>query len=65
MSTGAAVPSGVSREEAQLLKEAIIMVRKQMEMKRSERLFWKTGDRSEAPPGIPNGIPPRRSRQSG
>lgn len=29
MSTGAAVPNGVSREEAQLLTEAIIMVRKQ------------------------------------
>lgn len=29
MSTPAAVPNGVSREEAQLLTEAIIMVRKQ------------------------------------
>lgn len=51
MSTRAAEPNGVSREEAQLLKEAIIMVRKQNEMKRSERLFWKTGHRREAPEG--------------
>lgn len=39
MSTRAAVPNGVSREEVQMLKEAIITVRKQNEMKRSERLF--------------------------
>lgn len=60
MSTPAAVPNGVSREEAQLLTEAIIMVRKQNaqrekvmkaeekksdETKRSGTLRWKSDDR--------------------
>lgn len=61
MSPRAAVPDGVSREEAQLLKEAIIMVRKQNEMKRSQRLFWKTGRRWGAPEGTLIRIPPKRS----
>lgn len=66
MSTPAALPNGVSREEAQLLTEAIIMVRKQNaqrekvmkaeekkngETKRSGTLCWKSDDRWEAPEG--------------